>query len=750
MSYNIPTSSSPQFSPVTDLPAIGDWVFNQPLNIVEYYTPGTSFPSPISIDFTVPDVLTAYEDSTAFDHFLVRWAWNTLEGPAIWRSLSTDIDDGVAGTTSQEITTTLDFNITLSFQNLDWIVPSAEDNYRVSGNIRLQVIGVRANVSLRLLYEEVFNIKLYYILPNTINLVPDSLVFNHIAGNALPAGKTLTIYHAQECVIWLTDNRFEATGAGTATEVGTTGTYTYTIVSPASNVSTIAIVPKAGIEDIQDEVVTIEDAVVGFVVDENNSPIYDQTSISFFTSSDGSSSVSPQQLTFFSIIGVEDAAPQSIEVISPHNSSISAPPWLLLSADTLSGVGSIEVIPMAAANFLPGIYTDVITITIDGVDFEVNVQLEVVQNIQLNLSQTGFNFTDDNQAFTQIFTPDDSNQLQLEVTIPQIGYPTTFQEDQTFNYLTGFLNNRTKIHVGEIVRRALYKITKADFVSIFQSFIAGNFPALQMFEFYSAPNISLQLSVVDDTGVAQSTQESFSNIQFILGRPPIVSNGFAFLQAKPVTQRVFKNSVASVNYLAKASVLFNIVKNNVLLSSHIHSFSGLKTRGFLKAFKNYEPGDVIKITASYLTLFSGVISNIEAEEKYIVYPEGKHLNTIAYADEYGCVSLYDFSGDWNIESEYQFTESTRYQNLVEFFRNENTDKVQGITLNTGFIPKDNAYFIDLIIRSGMAWLTTNGTEDVVELVPQTKKLTNTDSDQELYAYDVTFKINRTHDFQDYS
>ena len=77
-------------------------------------------------------------------------------------------------------------------------------------------------------------------------------------------------------------------------------------------------------------------------------------------------------------------------------------------------------------------------------------------------------------------------------------------------------------------------------------------------------------------------------------------------------------------------------------------------------------------------------------------------------------------------------------------------EVQNITINTGFIPKDNQYYIDLIIRSRKAWLLNNNTEPLVELVAQTKELTNTDSDQELYAYDVTFQINRTHDFQNYS
>lgn len=738
MSYNISTSSTPQFSPVSDSASIQDWSFDPGTLIQRFYLPGAALPAQVALNVSVKDYPTLFANDTTYSQFLVKVSVLSFDASFLGTPTTS------IAPTGSDLANTLDYTYSIPFADLELLLPNADGFF--SASIRFQVFGVQASNGIEVLLDtQSVLVKLNYVVTDHIFVVPDNLSFVHITDTTLPAAQDLEVYAAQDFNIKLHKD-FDLVGYDpvNATDLG--DSYLWNITADATSITTLQVRPNINIESNENQPISLPE---GLIV--SNATQSAAVALSYFVSPDGLTHISPNVLSFFSIIGLENAEAQILQVFSPYTVSITAPSWLSLSTTSITNIGQVAVQPIIGENFLPGIYTDVITFTANGVDYLVNVMLEVVQNIQLNLNLEGFNFTDNNEAFTQIFSPDNTNQLQLKVSMSQIGYAVTFAPDESFDYLTGFFNNRTKIHLGKIVKRTLYKMTKADFKSLLTAYLDMPFLSNYAFDYYTPTSVKLELSEIDGNGVVQQTNETFSNIRFALGRPPLVVDGFAFLNAKPIRQRVFKSSVVLLNYLTAAPVVFSCYKNDNLHFTTNQAFTGLKARGLYQKFNTYKIGDVIKFTAAYLPTSGFAPTPVDGPgESFIVYQDGKHFNSIAYYDEYGCVRFFDFSGDWSIQSEYNFIQSTRYQNLVEFFKNEDTEKVQSITINTGFIPKDNEYYIDLIIRSGMAWLTTNATENVVELVPQTKQLTNVDSDQELYAYDLNFKINRTHDFQNYS
>lgn len=738
MAFNINTSQNPQFSPAPTGPAIQDWSFDVPSTVERFYIPGQSLPPNIVINVNVRDYPTLLQDDNTYSSIILKVLFIFTSGD--WNTVSTNID-----VNGSDLSSSLDYQYTIAFQNLSSNLPPQGTNL-FSGAVLFRVLGVRQdNGFLELLGQNSRQIKLFYIFNDFLAILPNQINFNHILNDPLPSSKTFQVL----CTVpfWISvEKSFDLVGfdSSNALDLGTA--YWYQMQPDPSGITSFEVVPNEAIEDVVDEVVTVGEALIAFTLDENNLVLYQEpTSISYFTSSTGEILITPDELTFFMIIGLDEDVSQTVSIASPFQANISAPSWLILSTNQIQNFGDLIVEPISSSNFEPGIYEDQVTITVDGIDYFIYVQLEVVQNIRLNLTQTGLNFTDENTRFTQLFSLEQTNQAGINVNISDIGYPSAFRPDKNFNYTTGFFNNRSKIHIGEIVKRSVHKINLADFKITFESYFEGNFNTFTLLKYYNVIRVGLILSILDQNGLTGTVQEEFNDLNFILGRKPLVKDRFAFLNAKPVPLRVTKNSLSVVNYVSDQLRKLYLWKNGSVISSFNHPFNEFRIYGILIVFDDYNIGDRLKLSETNTALIAD-----EIKQEFIVFPEGKQSNHIFFADEYGVVRAFEFTGDWSIGSEYNFIESSRYQNLVEFFRNENTVKVQNITINTGWIPKSNQYYVDLIIRSGMAWLTTNDTENVVELVPKSKELSNTDSDRELYAYDVTFKINRSHDLQNYS
>jgi len=277
--------------------------------------------------------------------------------------------------------------------------------------------------------------------------------------------------------------------------------------------------------------------------------------------------------------------------------------------------------------------------------------------------------------------------------------------------------------------------------------------------YYDPIPVNVKFSIESQTNSDFIFKEDyFSNIKYLRGRKPekFRSNS-AFLYPKERSIRITPKSKIILNaLLAPMTYKFTVLVNGNQIYENNQMTQGKSTFGFLMKNLKVVEGDIVEVFLRKNYYFS--VSNsldfnanpLVFSQKYLVFPEGKHSNHIIYEDEYGLPQIFELTGDFSFESEYNFTEVENTEDLIRVIRNLESKKKQKSSINTGFIPKSNQIIIDEIIRSGTAWLIGNNTEVLVELRPVSKKMVNSNSDAETYAYDIEFEINPTHDLQVYS
>ena len=101
--------------------------------------------------------------------------------------------------------------------------------------------------------------------------------------------------------------------------------------------------------------------------------------------------------------------------MGPGTLTLVAPSWLQTNILIGNGFHEIKVKPLHVANFSPGVYEGIITITINSVQYEVTVVFTVFENIQTGFSLSELNFTDDYDTISTFYeTSEYKVKLQLD------------------------------------------------------------------------------------------------------------------------------------------------------------------------------------------------------------------------------------------------------------------------------------------------------------------------------------------------
>ncbi len=209
-----------------------------------------------------------------------------------------------------------------------------------------------------------------------------------------------------------------------------------------------------------------------------------------------------------------------------------------------------------------------------------------------------------------------------------------------------------------------------------------------------------------------------------------------------------KPSRATVNSVIKLN--FRVFSNQVNLltfkNGQLISFDNQIAPYFdyvvclVKNFLNYNPGDMIMFQTQDLD------GNVLGSKTYCIFPEGKHSNIVTWENEYLLQTALEFTGNYNIGSEFEFLTHKGYANLVEYLEILETTKETKLTINTGWILQTDVDDIESLMRSKRAWIGPNN----INLRPIGKKMTNQDSERELIEFTIEFLINRKTNEETYS
>lgn len=471
---------------------------------------------------------------------------------------------------------------------------------------------------------------------------------------------------------------------------------------------------------------------------------------------DSNISLSTNILEFMAVKNVEEAAAQTVNIYGPGTPTIDAPTWLEVEYVLEGSEKYISVIPIHSDNFSTGTYTGVITLTIGGNDYIVDIQHQVFENVMLGASEDGLNFTDDYSAITQFFETSDYK-VNLSLAVSYFNYRFNSLNTKTLTYLLGFFNNRTKFFIGKSLNNIMKELldVKTVLLDTFSNQLPADNTAF-IRNYYNPALVDVTANFIHKTDISENYEKDFTAIKFIKGRKPKTPFPDTYIlnfYREPV--RVTPNSVCLFNFYKTQSHQLRIYKNNVFEKSINHAPGNKRIFAYKHDFSDTQAGDVLEIRL-YKNI-SGPLSldwydNTDnyISQKYIVFPEGLQSNHIVWEDEYGVLDCLEFTGEFKAPLNYANKTVDNYKDFLESISKIDIKKTQKLFINTGFYLKQNTTRVDSLLNSKRAWLVSKDNNAPISLVPNMSKYANIDSEEDLYQLTVEFEINFTNEFKIYT
>lgn len=550
--------------------------------------------------------------------------------------------------------------------------------------------------------------------------VPSSLSFSHIIGGALPEGQevmfevpgTYTVVGAK--FFTFVGNDFEDVSTPTAT------------VFRATKPAKLKVYISSRVEDLGSG---FFDEVLSVIADD---PIQIPVSINVSTSQE--IQVNPSSLSFEATKGVEEAKPKVLIIKSPIPFVVERPDWLDYHEDGERYIFD----PVNTDNFAPGTYYGDIVLTSAAGVVSVPVTYKVNANGFTDLLQNEINFTLDAipiryaskefktyiKCYFNILVYDHNG---IGKTIEHVSDVPVFNGNGSF-------------FPGSILEGLLIKINEL------KLFLPGDLTARveRPFQYFRSAVLNLTL---EERSLGDETIKKKVFLNNYLFQKGIMPKFYASSVGLPLADgpiRVTPKSFGMLNFYRKSGIHeVSIYKNGKKYKSITHTALYNAGYGMLLDFKDHKEGDLIYIKVKDST--DGYY-----EKKYFVFPEGKESYHVAWVTANEQIEMLECTGALTIGSNYESIENAKFLNLVDLIEIMDIRKTQRVNLNSGWLLKDNFRLIDSIARSKKAWLILDNRDEPIEMVPQSKSLSNFDSDQALYSYELTFKINPKHDYEVYS
>ncbi|RXG32068.1 hypothetical protein [Leeuwenhoekiella marinoflava] len=699
--YNIPETLENFFSP---------WKFSNNGSYTLVYVEGSAVPAAYNFDLKIKDFIAADID-LKYDSFLIKFKPRTFttaldDAIAITGELVSDAE-GYALTSEN-----LEVSFAISFAGIGIL---SATSYR--SGFRLEAYGLIDGQEY-LLEEIVFNLFANVISQDELVFVPDKASMSYLQNGVDPDDLSIQLYTGSSFVI-RANKVLQLSGVNlvanteyseSITEYTGSGSQAITIALDRTNLNW-------------------EGRTLQYYLTTSNTSRSKLFEVLIHQLTTGTIEVDPLNLSFAAVRNIFEAAEQEITINTPSDFTVTVPNWM----EYRYGITGILVKPVPSANFALGTYTGEIIIETAVDTARIFVTHRVTETADFNLDGAVI-WCRDQEALSTFYSADDDAfaSLLLEAVIynPNTGINQAFLND----YALAFFQNSAEFHIGDVVKRLFSKPDNINRYGLLSKLQNTEDTRLMI---YNPPVFC------DLTYEVAGTSEIIKNKAFLDGRKPAQEiTAAAILKAEKIVQRVTLKSVALVNFynqnLLSDLVLF---RNNQQISSEVITSGSGYLYGQMLRFSEYDPGDRIR-----LELQSGTE---KIKEEFIVFPDQHLSNHIAWYNEYQTQELFEFTGDWRFESEYEMKDFKRLGNLVEELQRVDTRKEMSLVINTGWIPKSNQVIIDEIIMSKLAWLIT---EDLrtINLVPQSKKMTNEDSANGLYAYDVEFIINKAHDLKSHT
>ncbi|MFB9055089.1 hypothetical protein ACFFVB_18555 [Formosa undariae] len=727
MAYNINISPTRGFSlSGSNAPLANGWEFNPSPTLEITYELGAVTPVPVDIETRIKNYVTSLPSNT-YDEIGIAILAYSENFNLNWFTVSGEI---TAATPRYVITKfNLEVTTTVTLQNLSLLL---EGDY--NGNMIFGVTARNKNTGLRENIDQVnYGLILHVVNPRSITTSPESLSYVYVRNGDLPISKTLSVSSPYGWTL-VTSPLLAITGTG----ISDTSTPGETIISAPGNVD-LNITFKSGLATVPQSTFLTE---IAFQNTEGFSTIV-QVLVTIFESE--TFIFNPPSLSFFAVIGLREATPLDFSVFGFGAYTLTTPSWLTLSGTSGTDTGTFTVTPLITENLTEGKYEGNIVLTAaDDTEYFLPVVYEIAGTVYTLLDDGNYNFTKEVEYFrvyNLLRTGYDEalNYVQLQLVFTVYNYVTFLTKELTYDYTLPYFNNETQIHIGEIVERLMDKpATLADFGML------NNFDTIYpVLPVYKPASVKAIVNIINKTAKASVYNKTIHDMKFVAGIKPDAFTANKCILTKPEgIKRVTPNSREIVNFLVdKGYYTVKLQKNND--DAVIVAANSTGTQNIFRYYFNfsaYLPGDVVRVQ---------VVSDGNTFTKvYAVVPEEKYSNHIAFVNSFKVLELLECTGSIVLTSDIQKENVSYYRDLNRVIENVDSESEVVLTVNTGVVFRKNQTIIDAILDGKKAWLLRDDGNHI-ELVPRPTKITNYDSDQELYAYTIQFDVNLKKDGEIY-
>lgn len=736
MPLDIIIDDNQSYSSGNNTTSFQDWGFNPEIPIEVLHIMQNAIPSDFDWNIQIKDFITSHGED--YTDFYVKYSFLNSGFSQQVVSLTGDIiTDTDTSPNSGYHLTSANLNTTINVQFLNYVSLLGAAEYTVY--IKLDVWGDNGTF-LEIVESKIMALTIKVVNPQQLYIDPEQLTYNYTNGEALPAGQTISIYSLTDFYIKIKDC-FTLTGIGI---VNTNNVDGFNIYECSGEVDfTLSLNANVNNEDFGTTTYPM------IIWNETNSQITGVT-LNFYE--ELFLELDPGAFEFFAIKNYQEAGviPFAFQCAGAFDIDY---PSFVNNEDFSGNFGFTNNLGVVnSANLSPGIYLGNIVITFNGLDYLYPVKYTVAETVVLGLSEENINFTDDYNTISS-FYGENTTRVLLNYQITLYSYRYGFPEEVLLNYKLSLFDNTVDEFIGKRIKNIMSEINSLSMINLetLQNVLAQD-STFFVRKLYKPVSLDLNIQLFNTSNSQIEEEFDYNSLLFLAGRKPKNSfNNSAILSFYRDPIRVTPNTSQLISFYKQQNHNLRLYKNGSFESQFVHTINEAYTFCMKLDFNNYQPGDLIELRL-YKEPENEILDDAWFEnsenymsQKFVIFPEGKTSFHILYENESRTISSYEFTGSLTMGPDRTFTTSRAYNNFLEVIRKNRSQKTQTLKINTGPILKSNAKIIDEIDDAARAWLFIDKNSPGISLVPKTNKRIVSDTDQELYEYEVEFDINFNND-----
>lgn len=287
--------------------------------------------------------------------------------------------------------------------------------------------------------------------------------------------------------------------------------------------------------------------------------------------------------------------------------------------------------------------------------------------------------------------------------------------------------NRQTLEFGSIVHKLMKRL-------------AIDNPTIYQYRWASLQLDVKEKSITDNSVIRQIIT---NDIRLIAGLSKGKDYGFLLFNTAPSRATVL--GYYFLNILIPPAVYYEIqvFKNNTLIDTIYLPMSQNKILCQKVSFEDYYQGDVIEYR-----LVETVSQFVLDQKEICIFPDGLNSYMIVWEDEFLLKSALECTGKASIKLNIESVDQKTYKNLVEKTETLTVEDESVLSINTGWLMKTDVDTVTSLVRAKRAWLLTP-TQNI-ELRRATKSIITQNTDEDLIAFDLEFKINKQNNAETYS